>query len=128
MRMTVDQPDPSIVDGYWALRAKEPGDWRDYRILRSSSGPFDMPAFEHAISELAVGNPVERPSTARGSLPWVSLGPVQLNGKEFVGVAYRALTPESDRDGRPIAETWYVAVERAPLERIGATYTSLYLA
>jgi hypothetical protein len=101
----------------WALWSKEPGDSRDYRVLRAWP-PERATDFGRAVVRYLPGNLPGRADAGPGALPWVTFS----GGESAIGVAVMDVTAASDRDGRRIARTRYlrVALDAARVPAYGA--------
>lgn len=119
--------------GQVAVKSKEQGDPVDYRVLARSEGPLTETDFESCYEELNVGaikEPVQGvappdASPLGGRAPWVTVGPFNAAGSQYVAVIRQDWTSRQDVQGRLVAAQYCLCLPYSVLAEQGPSYGSL---
>ncbi|MBV8856383.1 MAG: hypothetical protein JOZ02_05425 [Acidobacteria bacterium] len=119
--------------GQVAVKSKEQGDAADYRVLARSEGPLTAADFETCFEELNVGeikglSPGAQPpdeAAAGGRAPWMTVGPFNADGRQYVAVIRQNWTSRHDMRGRPAAAQFCLCLPYDVLAAQGPSYASL---
>jgi hypothetical protein len=116
---------PVSVSAGWALWGKQAGSNSDYSVLASSAEPLSPAEFGSVLAHFAPGTPPTEDNLP-GSLPWVVISRVGIEGRSYIGIAIQRSGKDVDSVGRPITMTSYFCVPFAELADPPVSYTDLY--
>ena len=109
-----------------ALKTKQPGDIRDYRVLAWSRGGLDKDDFERLFVQLGVGtlpstsgSPVEQP-------PWITIGTYTKGGTTYLAVIEQHRTNMVDARNRQVSALPCLAIPYEHAVRSHVDFSSIY--
>jgi hypothetical protein len=113
------------VSAGWALWGKYPGTNDDYSVLASSAEPLSAPEFESVLAHFAPGTPPAEPGMP-SSLPWIIISRMDIEGRQYLGMAIQKSTRDADAAGRPITMTSYFCMPYPEVADASVSFADLY--
>jgi hypothetical protein len=86
----------------FAIKAKNPGDAQDYRVLTSGQCFLTEKRFERVFYDFSVGQMPEEHSAPGEEPPWITLGPITDAGQCYIAIVCQEWTEQRDHVGRRI--------------------------
>ena len=122
------QPHRAELSAGWAIWGKRPGSSGDYGVIEFSKEPgLHDYQYDEIVRYFSVGTPPTGRDLA-GSLPWVTISTMIVNGLRYVGIAIKEPTADVDAAGRPITRTRFFCVPYRPFAEGPVGYFTLYRA